>query len=252
VWHGLPARVFASHTPVPHAGFAVVQRADRPSPHGSHAARTPDPDAPAPDESQPAIPPSPPPLRPAVFLDRDGTIIEDRGYVAHPDQVRLLPGVGDAIRRLRDHGYLVVVVSNQSGVARGYFDETALQLVHERMVALLVAEGAALDAAYYCPFLDAPEAVVERFRRVSHERKPAPGMILRAARRHGIDLARSWMVGDSPSDVEAGRRAGCRTILLTGTVGTPLPGAVGTPRPGAVHATHTARALPEAVDHILA
>jgi histidinol phosphatase-like enzyme len=77
-------------------------------------------------------------------------------------------------------------------------------------------------------------------------------MILRAARRHGIDLARSWMVGDSPSDVEAGQRAGCRTILLTGTVGTPRPGAVGTPRPGAVHATHTARALPEAVDHILA
>lgn len=153
--------------------------------------------------------------RPAVFLDRDGTIIEDTGYVDSPERVRLLPGAASALRELRDAGYRVVVVSNQSGVARGRFDEAMLQEVHLRMEELLKQEGVQLDAAYYCPFLDGPAATVSEYRMDSDLRKPAPGMLLRARDELDIDLARSWMIGDSPRDVEAGRRAGCRTILLS-------------------------------------
>lgn len=150
----------------------------------------------------------------AVFLDRDGTIIENPGYIKDPRQVRLFPDAAEAIRRFSATGHLVIVVSNQSGVARGLITEEDLQRVHQRMEELLRAQGARVDGAYYCPFLDGPEAVVETFRRDSALRKPRPGMILRAAEERGIDLAESWMIGDSPSDVEAGRRAGCRTILL--------------------------------------
>jgi histidinol-phosphate phosphatase family protein len=152
--------------------------------------------------------------RPAVFLDRDGTIIDDVGYVGSPDQVQLLPGAAEGIRRLREAGYLAVIVSNQSGVARGLFDEAALREVHARVEALLQAEGAALDGAYYCPYLDGPEAIVPRFAKASDLRKPAPGMILQAASELGIDRAASWMIGDSERDVQAGERAGCRTVLI--------------------------------------
>ena len=151
---------------------------------------------------------------PAAFLDRDGTIIEDRGYIADPDDVRLIPGAADAIRRLSRAGYLVVVISNQSGIARGYFDEAALSAVHQRLESELEAEGACLDGAYYCPYLDGPEAVEEAYRIESELRKPRPGMLLQAARELNIDLSRSWMIGDSPRDVEAGQAAGCRTILI--------------------------------------
>jgi len=150
----------------------------------------------------------------AVFLDRDGTIIEDIGYIGDPDDVRLLPGAAEAIRRIFQAGYLVVIVSNQSGVARGLFDEAALSRVHARVEALLRTEGAGLDGAYYCPYLDSPEAKVEVYRRDSELRKPNPGMLHQAARDLDIDLPRSWMIGDSPSDIEAGRRAGCETILI--------------------------------------
>jgi len=155
----------------------------------------------------------------AVFLDRDGTIIEDCGYIGDPDDVRLLPGAADALRRLRRAGYLVVVVSNQSGVARGLFDEQALSDVHARLERALEAHGAGLDGAYYCPYLDGPEAAVDAYRRDSELRKPRPGMLLQAARELDIDLARSWMIGDSASDVEAGKRAGCRTVFITGDRG---------------------------------
>ncbi len=151
----------------------------------------------------------------SIFLDRDGTIIEDSGYVGDPDLVRLIPGAAEAVRRLSNAGYLIVVVSNQSGVARGLFDETALSRVHKRMAELLRAQGAQLHGAYYCPYLDGPEAKVEAYRRASELRKPRPGMILQAAQKHNVDLSRSWMIGDSLTDVEAGRSAGCRTILLS-------------------------------------
>ncbi|MGD2108418.1 MAG: HAD family hydrolase [Phycisphaerae bacterium] len=150
----------------------------------------------------------------AVFLDRDGTIIEDSGYVKDPNEVRLIPGAADAVRRFSEAGHLVVIVSNQSGVARGLFTEEDLSRVHDRFVALLEAEGAKLDGAYYCPYLDGAEAEVEAYRRKSGLRKPQPGMLLQAADEMDIDLARSWMIGDAPRDVEAGARAKCRTILI--------------------------------------
>ena len=150
----------------------------------------------------------------AVFLDRDGTIIEDAGYIADAADVRLLPGVADAIRRFAAAGFEIVVVSNQSGVARGIFDEDALSAVHARMVELLGSDGARLDGAYYCPYLDGPEAKLEAYRCASELRKPEPGMLIQAASERGIDLSRSWMIGDSATDVEAGRRAGCQTALV--------------------------------------
>ena len=176
----------------------------------------------------------------AVFLDRDGTIIEDIGYIGDPDDVRLIPDAAEAIRRISQAGYLVVIVSNQSGVARGLFDEAALSDVHARVEALLRAEGAALDGAYYCPYLDSHDTKVEAYRRDSELRKPNTGMLRQAARDLNIDLSRSWMIGDSPSDVEAGRRAGCETILV-GPNGSNA-------RDANVKATHVVGSLLEAVE----
>ena len=178
--------------------------------------------------------------RTAVLLDRDGTIIEDRGYMGDPDEVQLIPGAADAIRRFARAGHLVVIVSNQSGVARGLFDEEDLKRVHVQVENLLKAEGAQLDGAYYCPYLDGPEAAVQVYRQSSMLRKPEPGMLLQAARELNIDLQRSWMIGDSPSDVEAGERAGCRTILLNRSGGF----SVG----DSCDATHTVGTLGEAAD----
>ena len=152
---------------------------------------------------------------PAVFLDRDGTIIEDPGYIDDPDKVRLLPGAAEAIRRFAEAGYLTVLVSNQSGIARGLLDEDKLADIHDRLEDLLEEEGASLDGAYYCPYLDADEAVVHRYRKDSELRKPNPGMLLQAATDLDIDLHKSWMIGDGARDVHAGHRAGCKTILLT-------------------------------------
>lgn len=151
---------------------------------------------------------------PAVFLDRDGTIIDDVGYINEPKQVRLLAGAADAVRRMHSAGYRVVIISNQSGVARGLLDEKTLAQVQARLEELLDREGACLDGVYYCPYLDGPEAVVEAYRRNSELRKPRPGMLFQAARELNLDLKRSWMIGDSGSDVAAGQRAGCRTILV--------------------------------------
>lgn len=151
---------------------------------------------------------------PAVFLDRDGTIIDDVGYINEPKQVRLLAGAAEAVRRMRAAGYRIVIISNQSGVARGLLDEKTLAQVQARLEELLDREGACLDGVYYCPYLDGPEAVVEAYRRNSELRKPRPGMLFQAARELNLDLKRSWMIGDSASDVAAGQRAGCRTILV--------------------------------------
>jgi len=151
----------------------------------------------------------------AVFLDRDGTIIEDMSYVDDPAKVRLLPRSAEAIRAFSEAGHLVVVISNQSGIARGLLDEQTLARVHERLEELLRARGARLDGAYYCPYLDGPEAKVEAYRRDSELRKPKPGMLRQAAEELGIDLSRSWMIGNAVRDVEAGRAAGCKTLLLS-------------------------------------
>lgn len=150
--------------------------------------------------------------RKAVFLDRDGTIIEDPGYLSDPKEVKLLPGVELALKSLSQAGYLLVVVTNQSGIARGMFTEETLDLIHDRLRELLHEKNARIDAVYHCPFL--PEGSVEQYAVDSDLRKPKPGMLLEAADELDIDLERSWTVGDSPRDVEAGQRAGTRTIRL--------------------------------------
>ena len=148
----------------------------------------------------------------AVFLDKDGTLIEDVPYNVRPELIRLLPGGAEGLRRLHAAGYRLIVISNQSGVAHGYFAEEALAGVERRLRQLLAEAGVPLAGFYYCPHH--PDGSVAAYRVACACRKPEPGLLLRAAREHGLDLARSWFVGDILNDVEAGRRAGCRTILL--------------------------------------
>jgi D-glycero-D-manno-heptose 1,7-bisphosphate phosphatase len=148
----------------------------------------------------------------AVFLDKDGTLLDNVPYSVEPSLVRLSPGALEGLRLLADAGYRLHVISNQSGLARGFFDEGALMLVRERIQTLLAEAGLRLDGFYYCPHL--PEGRVSRYSLVCSCRKPRPGLILRAAAENGLDLERSWLVGDILDDVEAGRSAGCRTVLL--------------------------------------
>lgn len=155
----------------------------------------------------------------AVFWDRDGTLIEDPGYLNDPDHVELLPGAAEALRRLAEAGFENVVVTNQSGIARGLLDEGRLKEIHARMEQLFAEAGARIDAIYYCPYLDGPEAAVAEYRRDSDLRKPKPGMLIQASLERKIDLTASWSIGNSLRDAEAGRAAGCRTILLANTPG---------------------------------
>ncbi len=148
----------------------------------------------------------------AVFLDRDGTLIEHYDYITRPDQVQLLPRVAPGLRRLREKGYLLVIITNQSAVARGMITEKQLGEIHDRLVSLLAKDGAYLDKIYYCPYH--PDAKVEKYRRDSELRKPEPGMFYRAAAELEIDLEQSWMIGDDDRDIQAGQAAGCRTIML--------------------------------------
>ena len=146
--------------------------------------------------------------RHAIFLDRDGTIAEEVGYANHVSRFFLFPFAAPAIRRLNEANIPVIVVTNQSGVSRGYFPEALVHQIHERMVAELAAGGARIDGIYYCPHKrdDACEC-----------RKPLPGMLERAAREHGIELAGSAVVGDRYSDIELARATGCRSFfVLTG------------------------------------
>ncbi len=148
----------------------------------------------------------------AVFLDKDGTLVEDLPYNVNPARMALCPGTGDGLAELHAAGYLLIVVSNQSGVARGLFPEEALRGVEMRLRELLDAHGVPLAGFYYCPHH--PEGRVPRYALRCTCRKPSPGLIQRAAAECGVDRSQSWMVGDILDDVEAGRRAGCKTILL--------------------------------------
>ena len=141
----------------------------------------------------------------ALFFDRDGTIMHDAHYPKYPEQVRLLPGVGEALMACKRKGMLLVLVSNQSGVGRGLITPEQADTVHDRVVDCLSKFEISLDGFYYCPH--APEEMCLC-------RKPSPEMILRAAADLDIDLSCSYMVGDKESDIEAGKRAGCRTILV--------------------------------------
>jgi D-glycero-D-manno-heptose 1,7-bisphosphate phosphatase len=148
----------------------------------------------------------------AIFLDRDNTIIEDPGYINNPDQVKLLESAPEVLSSLKAMGYKLVVVSNQSGVARGILTEEVLGQIHKRLEQLLAERGVSLDRIYYCPYHI--DGVIPKYRRDSDWRKPNPGMLLAASRDMDIDLKESWMVGDTTGDIEAGARAGCRTIML--------------------------------------
>jgi D-glycero-D-manno-heptose 1,7-bisphosphate phosphatase len=150
--------------------------------------------------------------RRAVFLDRDGTINEERDYLWRVEDFVFIPGAPEAIRLLREAGFLVVVVTNQSGIGRGYYDEAALERLHAHMAAELAKAGAGVDAAYFCPHH--PRHGQGEYGRECACRKPLPGMLLSAASDLGIDLAGSWVVGDKLSDIEAGQAAGCRSLLV--------------------------------------
>lgn len=152
----------------------------------------------------------------AVFLDRDGTLVDELGFLRRPEDLRLLPGAAEGLRLLNEAGWLAVLVTNQSGIARGYFDEADLRAVHERLTRELARGGAHLDAMFHCPHH--PEVGAPPLRGPCACRKPAPGLLLEARERMGLDLGRSWMIGDSLRDLEAGRRAGLEgeILVLTG------------------------------------
>jgi D-glycero-D-manno-heptose 1,7-bisphosphate phosphatase len=151
-------------------------------------------------------------MKRAVFLDRDGTIIEEQHYLRALDHIQLVPGSADAIRLLRDRGFVIVVVTNQAGVAKGYFDEAFVERAHRHLDDLLRAHGASVDRYYYCPHH--PDGVIEAYRCHCECRKPATGLIEAAQADLGLDLAGSFVVGDKWLDVELADRAGATGILV--------------------------------------
>ena len=185
--------------------------------------------------------------RPAVFFDRDNTLIVGDGYLGDPEKVVLMEGAAAAVARARELGYATVVVSNQSGVARGMFDEEAVHAVNARMDEMLAEQNghAVIDRHEFCPHH--PEGTVERYREDSDRRKPKAGMILQAAEALALDLSRSWLIGDAPRDIEAGKAAGCRAILFV------PPGVAASPAASAssgVQPDQTVTSLKEAIEYI--
>lgn len=144
-------------------------------------------------------------MKPAVFLDRDGTLIIDKVFLANPDGVEVLPGVVYGLRRLQDAGYTLVIVTNQSGISRGFFTKAQAISVNDRVVELLDKEGIAIAGVYMCPHRPGDRCAC---------RKPQPGLLLEAAEAHDIDLSASAMVGDKRTDAQAGRAAGCRLNIV--------------------------------------
>lgn len=184
---------------------------------------------------------------PAVFLDRDGTINEQMGYINHMCRFRLLPGVAEAIRTLNEHGLPVVVVTNQSGLARGYFPESLLDEVHQEMRRLLALEGARIDGLYVCPHH--PEAKEARFRANCNCRKPKTGLLEQAAAELRLDLLRSYVVGDRWSDLRCGVAVGASTILVLTGYGKGEAAYVGPGQP--VQPDHVAEDLLAAAEWII-
>jgi len=185
--------------------------------------------------------------RPAIFFDRDNTLIVSNGYLKDPAEVRLVHGAAEAVARARAMGFAVITVSNQSGVARGIMNEQDVQAVNDRLDELLRAEdaGATIDRHEYCPYH--PEGEVDEYRDDSELRKPKPGMLKKAAVEMKLDLSQSWMIGDAPRDIEAGVAAGCATILFRDPSLPPSPAAADEP---AVSADFTVDSLEEAMDMI--
>ena len=182
----------------------------------------------------------------AVFFDRDGTLIEDVGYLSEPEQVRLRPGAAEAVRRLTEAGFLVVVVSNQSGVARGLYGVEAVERTNRRLEQLMEEQGARIDAFYFCPHLTT--GTVPAYAKDCECRKPKPGLLYQAAQDLDIDLTESYLVGDAVRDIQAGRAAHCHTVFLGDLSLTDA----GTRGQVEVFAEATAASLDEAVRRILA
>jgi len=183
-------------------------------------------------------------VKQAVFLDRDGVITREPPHYAHRlDQLELVPKSTEAIRLLNENGILVVIVSNQAGIAHGYYKEEDAEFFNQAMRRELAEEGAHIDAIYYCPHH--PEAKIDVYRIDCEYRKPKPGMLKKAARELEIDLKQSFMIGDKLIDIEAGRRAGCRTILVKTGYGSEEV------RRNNVECDYIADDLYHAVEHIL-
>jgi D-glycero-D-manno-heptose 1,7-bisphosphate phosphatase len=158
-----------------------------------------------------------PKLRPAAFLDRDGVINVDHGYTFRPADLRLTPTAAEGIRLLNDAGYLVIVVTNQSGVARGLYGTSDVEAFHARMTEALREQGARIDAYYYCAYH--PEGTIAEYARDHEDRKPGAGMLMRAMADLPVDPARSFMIGDKPSDAQAAERAGLPARLIPANEG---------------------------------
>lgn len=149
---------------------------------------------------------------PAVFLDKDGTLIEDVPYNVNPAKIRLCPGVLAGLQLLHAAQYQLIVITNQAGIAHGYFSEMDLLAVEQRLKELFAIVNVPLNGFYYCPHH--PQGTITAYTQTCHCRKPHPGLLLKAAQTHRIDLTQSWFIGDILNDVEAGRSTGCRTVLI--------------------------------------
>ena len=145
-------------------------------------------------------------MKKAIFLDRDGVINRDKNFVTSWEEFEFLPGISENIKKLNEANYLIIIVTNQSGIKRGLYGEETLKQIHENMKTMLKENGAYINDIFYCPHYAKDNCDC---------RKPKPGMILNAAKKHNIDLNQSWMIGDSERDIEAGKRAGCKTVMIS-------------------------------------
>ena len=150
--------------------------------------------------------------QPAIFIDRDGTINEDSGYISTPDDLIIYPFAAEALRLINESNLKAIVITNQSGIARGIYTEADLDAIHNRMLEELARDGAHIDAIYYCPHH--PRIGDDRYRKTCDCRKPGTGMLRQAAREHDIDLARSYVIGDKASDINLATNAGARGVLV--------------------------------------
>jgi D-glycero-D-manno-heptose 1,7-bisphosphate phosphatase len=187
----------------------------------------------------------------AVFLDRDGVLIEDRGLLSRLTEIRVLDDVPMALRRLKEAGFRLVVITNQAIVARGLITELDLESIHAEMCRMLSALGAPpLDAIYYCPHH--PDATLPQYRIACDCRKPRPGSLLRAAEELHLDLKASFVIGDRMTDIIAGSKAGCRTVLIQGPKHADPPIVTVEPLDDSCRPDHTCDDLPDAVNWIMA
>jgi D-glycero-D-manno-heptose 1,7-bisphosphate phosphatase len=184
--------------------------------------------------------------RPAVFFDRDGTLNEEVEFLTVPEQMRLIPGAGRAVRAVNENGFLALVISNQSGIARGLFTEADLIPIHAKFRQELGASGARIDRIYYCPHH--PTTGIPPYRADCDCRKPRPGMLRRAEEEMGVDLSRSYVIGDRIGDVLAGRNAGAKGILVLTGYGT---SSIAECREQGVVPDYIAPSVAEAVNFIL-